>query len=159
MPDGRGAAILAGLMSRQSPLSPSPLAARWLVWPYRLLMLLAACTGFAAIWVALAWSSDGQCSWMAVVGALDVAWIVRLVGWPAGRRRALAAALATVALAIAANWWIIAVQLGAGFGLDPLDSALRLGIHHAWVLARLANGAIDVALIAAAPVVASLLSR
>lgn len=146
-------------MPRLSSLPPSPAFTRWLAWPYRSLMLLAACAGFAAIWVALAWSSNSQCGWMAVLGALDVAWIVRLVDWPAGPRRALAGAGATAGIVIMANWWIIAVQLGAALGLDPLESALRLGAHHAWVLAQLANGPLDAAMIAAALVLASFVSR
>lgn len=146
-------------MPPTSSLPPSPALTRWLAWPYRLLMLLAACAGFAAIWVVLAWSSNSQCSWMVMLGALDVAWIVRLVDWPAGRRRALAGACATAGIAIVANWWIIAVQLGAALGLDPLESALRLGANHAWVLAQLANGPLDVAMIAAALVLAAFASR
>lgn len=148
-------------MPRRSPLPPPPALtlARWFAWSYRVSMLLATCAGFSAIWVALAASSDRQCSWMAVLGALDIAWIVRLIDWPSGARRALVAALATAAMAIVANWWIIAVHLGATFGLDPLDSALRLGMNHAWVLAGLANGLPDVAMIAAAPALASFLSR
>ncbi|QNP39876.1 hypothetical protein [Lysobacter solisilvae (ex Woo and Kim 2020)] len=146
-------------MSVPAP-KPSPSSsARWLTWPFRLLMLLAACAGFAAIWVVVAWSTGKQCGWMVLVGALDVAWILRLSGWPRGGQRALVAALATAAIAVLANWWIIAVHLGEMLGFDPLDSALRLGMQHAWLLAQLANSAFDLAMIAVAMVLAALLSR
>lgn len=138
--------------------TPSALA-RWLTWPTRLLMLLGACAGFAAIWVVLAWSNNSQCGWMALLGALDVAWILRLSGWPAGGRRALAGVAATAGIAALANWWIIAVHLGEVMGLDPLASAVRLGLDHAWTLARLANGTFELAMIAAALVLAAITSR
>lgn len=142
-----------------APKSTSSAVARWLTWPYRLLMLLGACAGFAAIWVVLAWSNNSQCGWMALIGALDVAWILRLSGWPASAWRSLAGVLATAAIVVLANWWIIAVHMGEMMGFDPLDSALRLGLEHAWLLARLANSTLDLAMIAVALVLAALLSR
>jgi len=133
--------------------------ARWPTWSYRLLMLLGACAGFAAIWVVLAWSSNRQCGWMALLGALDVAWILRLSGWPAGPRRALVGVVATAAIIALANWWIVAVHLGDVLGFDPLQSALRLGAQHAWLLAQLANTPFDLAMILAALVLAAFASR
>src|SRR5687767_4725382 len=54
------AAILAAFMP-PAPPNPTPApTAHWLTWPYRLLMLLFACAGFAAIWIVLAWSNDRQ---------------------------------------------------------------------------------------------------
>lgn len=146
-------------MPSATPKSPASTVARWLTWPYRLLMLLGACAGFAAIWVVLAWSNNNQCGWMALVGALDVAWVLRLSGWPASAWRALVGVLATAVIVLLANWWIIAVHLGEMMGFDPLDSALRLGLEHAWLLARLANSGFDLAMIAVALVLAALLSR
>ncbi len=122
-------------------------------------MLLGACAGFAAIWVVLAWSKNSQCGWMAVLGALDVAWILRLTGWPAGRWRIVAGLGGTALIVVLANWWIIAVQLGRMLGFDPLDSALRLGLQHAWLLAQLANSSFDLAMIGIALVLAAVLSR
>lgn len=141
-----------------SDTPPSPIA-RWLTWPYRLLMLLGACAGFAAIWVVLAWSNNSQCGWMALLGALDVAWILRLSGWPAGARRAMVGVAATAGIVALANWWIIAVHLGEMLGFDPLESALRLGVQHAWVLAQLANQPFDLAMIVVALVLAAFTSR
>lgn len=122
-------------------------------------MLLGACVAFAAVWVVLAWSNDNQCGWMAPLGALDVAWILRLSGWPAGRWRAVVGVLATAGLVVLANWWIIAAHLGEVMGFDPLASAFRLGMHHAWVLAKLANGPFELVMIAVALVLAAIVSR
>lgn len=139
--------------------SPPSAFVRWLTWPYRLLMLLGACAGFAAIWVVLAWSNNSQSSWMALLGALDVAWVLRLTGWPAGPRRALVGVVATAGIAALANWWIVAVHLGEVLGFNPLESALRLGARLAWLMAQLANGPSDVALLALALVLAAVASR
>lgn len=137
--------------------SPAPPArtVSWLSW----LLLLLGAGGFAAAWVALAWSNDTQCSWMAPLGALDIAWMLRLGGWPRGPRRAILGTAATALIVLVANWWIIATQLGAGLGLEPWNSALRLGMHHAWTLAQLANGPLDLAWIVAGLVLALFASR
>lgn len=143
--------------------SPTPSVSRspvsWLLWPYRALMLTGACVAFVAAWVALAWSSGSQASWMALLAALDVAWVLRLLNWPAGRGRAVVGIVATVAMVVATHWWIIAAHLGAAFGLPPWESAARLGLHHAWLMAQLANGPLDLLAIAAALLLAALLSR
>lgn len=144
------------------PASPSPnpsATSRWLTWSYRLLMLSGACAGFAAVWIVVGWSNNSQCGWMALLGALDVAWILRLSGWPAGGRRALVGVVATAGIVVLANWWIIAVHLGEALGFDPLESAVRLGVHHAWTLAKLANGPFELAMIALGLVLAAIASR
>ena len=146
-------------MPPASPDTPRSPLARSLRWSYRLLMLLGACAGFAAIWVVLAWANNRQCGWMALLGALDVAWILRLSGWPAGPRRAAVGVAATAGIVAIANWWIVAVHLGDVLGFNPLESALRLGVHHAWLLAQLANTPFDLAMIPAALVLAALASR
>ena len=125
----------------------------------RLLLPLAACVGFAAIWVILAWSKETQCGWMALLGALDMAWILRLSGWRSGYRRALAGVAGTALIVLLANWGIIAAHLGEVMGFDPFDSALRLGVNHAWQLAQLANSTRDIYMAAAALVLAAIASR
>jgi hypothetical protein len=120
---------------------------------------MGACAGFAVIWVVLAWSRNSQCGWMALLGALDVAWILRLSGWPAGGRRAVVGVAATAGIVVLANWSIIAVHLGEVLGFDPFASALRLGMHHAWTLAKLANGTFEVTMIAVALLLAAITSR
>lgn len=155
----RAAAILAAFMPPASPeTSPAP-AARWPARAFRLLMLLGACLGFVVVWVVLAWSKNSQCGWMALLAALDVAWILRLSGWPAGARRAVIGVAATAGIVLLANWFIIAVHLGEVMGLDPFGSALRLGLQHAWTLAQLANGGFEVAMIGLGLLLAAIASR
>ena len=145
-------------MSPQTPPSPSPTRSG-LAWAFRVACLLGACAGFTAIWVILASATGRQHSWMALLGALDVIWVMRLLGWPAGPRRGWVAMVATALIAAAANWWIIAVQMGAMMGYTPLESALRLGAHYAWTLAQLANGPLDALLIVGALALAAVASR
>ena len=123
------------------------------------LLLVLATVGFAAIWTLVALYTNRQVSWLAVIGALDVAWMLRLSGWPPGRTRVLAALAGTVGMVTVANWAIIAAQLGGMMGLKPWESITRLGSDHAWTLAQLANGPMDVLWIAVALVMAGWLAR
>ena len=132
-----------------------PQRTSWLSWA----LLLLGTFGFAAIWTILGLYSDAQNSWMAVLGALDIALMLRLGHWPPGPRRAALGVAATVAMVLLANWGITSGQLGAAFGLEPWDSALRLGLRHAWTLAQLANGVGDALWLALALVVAALTAR
>ena len=132
-----------------------PQRSTWLSWA----LLLLGAFGFAAIWVLLGLYSDAQNSWMAVLGALDIALMLRLGHWPPGSRRAALGVAATVAMVLLANWGITSGQLGAAFGLEPWESALRLGLQHAWTLAQLANGVGDALWLALALVVAALTAR
>lgn len=132
-----------------------PQRTTWLSW----LLLLLGVGGFAAVWVIVGLYSDAQSSWMAILGALDVALLLRLGRWPAGPRRAALGVAATAATILVANWGITSGQLGAVLGLLPWDSALKLGLHHAWTLAQLANGVGDALWLGVALVVAALASR
>lgn len=123
------------------------------------LLLALGVAGFAAVWVLVALSSGRPGSWMAVLGALDIIIVLRLGGWRPGGSRVLAAASATALIAVIANWWIIAAQLGAMLGLTPWASAARLGFHHAWTLAGLANGPLDLLWVGVAMVLAAVASR
>lgn len=138
-----------------TPQLLSPRRTTWLSW----LLLLLGVGGFAAVWVLVGLYSDAQSSWMAVLGALDVALMLRLGQWPAGPKRATLGVAATLAMMLLANWGITSGQLGDVLGLQPWDSALKLGIHHAWTLAQLANGAGDALWLVVALVVAALASR
>ncbi|QOW24059.1 hypothetical protein [Lysobacter sp. H23M47] len=115
--------------------------------------------GFAAAWVLVALSSGRLGSWMAILGAIDIVIVLRLGGWRPGPARALLAAVATACIAALAIWWIIAAHLGAMLGLTPWGSAIRLGFHHAWTLAGIAIGPIDLLWMAAAVVLAAVASR
>ncbi|MGV8941601.1 MAG: hypothetical protein ACOH1P_08715 [Lysobacter sp.] len=123
-----------------------------------LLLAFGVC-GFAAAWVMLALYTGRQYSAMAILGALDVAIILRLDHWRRGPGRMALAVLATLTIIVLANWIIIASHLGAMLGLSPWDSALRLGIHHAWTLATLANNSADLAWLAAACLLAAISTR
>ena len=96
---------------------------------------------------------------MAVLGALDVAWMLRLGYWPRGPGRVVAALVATAVMVALANWGIIASHLGSMLGLTPWESAIRLGSDHAWTLARLANSGGDQAWLLLAALVAVVGSR
>lgn len=151
--------MLSPFMSTLPPEPPSPSPTRGLAWAARLGLLAGACAAFVVVWVVLAWSKHTQFGWMAVLAAVDVAWVLRLSGWPPGPRRAVVGVVATAAIVILANWFIIAAHLGAVMGLDPFASALRLGMQHAWTLAQLANGTFDLAMVALGLLVAALASR
>ncbi|MEG3191102.1 hypothetical protein [Lysobacter sp. D1-1-M9] len=137
------------------PAASSSRRANWLSW----LLLLLSVAGFAAIWVLVSLYTEGQQSWMAALGALDVAWMLRLGGWRPGSIRAGLALIGTGLIVVLANWGITASHLGAALGLQPWESALKLGSQHAWTLAQLANGPADVAWIVLALVLAALTAR
>ena len=89
--------------------------------------LAAGVLGTDAVWVLLAVASNRPCSWMALLAAVDVALLQRLTGAPPGTARVAVAVLATALAVALAQWLIVATQLGIVLGLQPLDSALRLG--------------------------------
>lgn len=137
-------------------MSPAPRRnARWLV-P---LMLVLASACVLVIWVALAVYLQRQAGWMALLAALDVVLVVRLGGMAAGPRRAVLAALVTVAICALALWTIAATQMGFPFGLSPWDSVLRLGAHHAWTLISLTTTPLDVVALLMAPLLAAWWTR
>jgi hypothetical protein len=110
-------------------------------------------------WVLLNLYTGHQHSWVALLAALDIGWILRFGGWRAGWRRGALGLAATASVVAIANWSIIAANLGGMLGLSPLPSALKLGFHHAWILTQMANGPWDVAWIALALLIALLASR
>lgn len=136
---------------RKRPATASP-------WFAAVLLVLAS-AGCAALWSLLAATTGRQCSWMAVVAALDAALLLRMARIRPGAARAVWGVLATAAAIAVANWFIAATQLGKMFGLLPWASTLKLGAGHAWTLAQLANGAVDVAWLAAGLVIAAVASR
>jgi len=119
------------------------------------LLLALGTAGFAALWVLAAVASGRQLGWMALVGALDVVWMLRLGRWPAGPVRVVAAFCATLIIVLLANWWIIASHLGAVLGFTPWESAQRLGFNHAWTLTQIANRRIDLVFFLLAPLLAA----
>ena len=126
------------------PADPNP-RPRWFALP----LLALGIAGFAAAWVLAALALEGQCAWVAPLAGLDMVLLLRFGGWSRGGRRALVALLATAATIALANFGIAASEIGRVLGLMPWESALRLGAAHAWLLARLANGPLELAFYAA----------
>ena len=133
-------------------VAPPP---RWLA-P---VLLLVGSLGFAAAWVLLAFAQDRQCSWMALLAAIDAAVLLRLSRMQAGWRRAALAVAATGATIILANWGIAAAQIGRIMGLLPWESMAKLGPMHAWTLISLANHPADQAWLLLALVLAAAAAR
>lgn len=122
-------------------------------------MLVVGCLGVAAAWVLLALYGNGQKGWMAVVAALDAAWMLRLGGLRPGRTRGAVAVLGTLAVVGLANWGIAALQIGLPMGLDLWESLSKPGLGYVWLLAGLANSTFDKACIAVAVVLAAWFGR
>jgi hypothetical protein len=76
-----------------------------------------------------------------------------------GTVRILLAVLATLAIIMLANWGTAATQIGFAMGLNPWDSALKLGMGYAWTLAGLANQMADRIWMAVALALAALAAR
>lgn len=121
---------------------PKPSAPRW----YALPLLVLGAAGFAAFWMLAALALDGLCAWLAPLAAVDMVLLLRMAKWPAGPARAAWAALATGGVVVAANFLIVAGQVGQNFGFRPWESALLIGRDYAWLLLRLAADRLDVAL-------------
>ena len=137
------------------PVTAPPSRARWLA-P---VLLLLGSTFFTLIWIMLALYLERPCTWMAVLGAIDATVILRFAGMPAGWARAAWAMLATALMIALANWGIAATQMGMSMGLNPWDSAMKLGLGHAWTLLGLANHTIDLVWMAVALVIAAVAAR
>jgi hypothetical protein len=126
---------------------------------FALCLLLLGSVGMAAGWILFAFASDRQLSWVAVLAALDAAFLLRLGRMRPGWARAACGALATAATIALANFGIAAAQMGRPAGLLPWESMGKLGPHHAWTLATLANPLPELAWLAAALVIAAVASR
>jgi hypothetical protein len=122
-----------------------------------MLLLGSACLGLA--WVLLSLYLQRQCSWMAVPGALQAVLLLRWGGMRPGPARAALTVAAIVVLVAAVNWAMAATHIGLAMGLNPWESALKLGPAHAWTLFGLANQAVDLAWLGLAVVTAALLGR
>ena len=113
----------------------------------------------AVLWILLALYLGRPCGWMAVASALGSALMLRLVGMPRGWLRAVATVAATLLVMALVNWGIAATQIGISMGLNPWDSALKLGSDYAWTLAELANQTADRVWMGLALVVAVIAGR
>lgn len=114
-------------------------------WLLPALAWTAGVLGMVALWTAVSLALRSPSGWLALVAALDLALLLRLSAMPAGRWRAVAAVTGT-ALAIALGYWFhAAISMGLMLGLQPVDSALRLGPVLAWELVRQATSYWDLA--------------
>jgi hypothetical protein len=113
----------------------------------------------ALLWMLLALYLGRPCGWMAVPSALASTQILRLGGMPRGWSRATFAVLGALLTITLANWGIAAAQIGASLGLNPWDSALKLGANYAWTLSSLANRFSDVVWMALALLAAAITAR
>ena len=134
---------------------PHPRPARWLA-P---LMLILGGALLAVCWILLSLYLGRACGWMAVAAALMSALMLRLGGMQRGWARMAWATAATLLLIALVNWGIAAAHIGASLGLDPFDSALKMGFGYAWTLARLANGTADLVWMAIALPTAAVAAR
>ena len=146
----------AALLTTRIPTNDS--AARRAHWLAPALLVIGS-FGFAAAWVLLAFARDQQCSWMAILAALDAALLLRMARMPRGWLRALLAVIATASTIVLANWGIAAAQIGRVMGLLPWESMTKLGPFYAWTLANLANPPIDLLWLATALVLAAIAAR
>ena len=120
--------------------------------------VLAGLLGADAVWVVLAVAAGRPCSWMALLVAVDVALLLRLTGAPPGTARVLVAGLATALGVALAQWLIVATQMGITLGLQPVESALRLGPVLAWQFWELSLDRGDLAWMLASLPLAALLA-
>ncbi|MEK0266884.1 hypothetical protein QT383_12505 [Stenotrophomonas rhizophila] len=123
-------------------MSPTsvPVRSRHWLWPPMLLLGVVTAT---LAWLFIALLTGRQAGWMAVLVALEIAFMLRLGTLRAGTGRVVLTLLATVLVALAANWGIASAYLGGSMGLTPWESALRMGPYLAWTLSGLANGAVE----------------
>lgn len=120
-------------------MPPTPAPARSHAWLWPPLFLLGVVTATLA-WLVIALLSGAQAGWMAVLAALELGFMLRLGKLQAGPLRIGLTLVFTVLVALAANWGIASAYLGGSMGLDPWNSALRMGPFMAATLIGLANG-------------------
>ena len=133
------------------PAAPArPGHPRWL-WPF---LLLLGSTTLVVAWSSLALASGHQHGWLALLAALEAAWMLRLGGMRPGWLRALLALAATLAMIAAAQWFIASGHIGAQMGLAPWQAAPKMGAFYVLTLSQLANTALDMACLALAPLLA-----
>lgn len=114
------------------------------------LMVLIGALGMTAIWGTAAVMTGRPLGWLALLTAADLALLAHLAGAPAGRTRAAYVLLGLTATTVASNFLLSAGMVGQQVGLSPLQSAPRLSLDLAWLLAVQSNGPLDMAAIAAA---------
>ncbi|WP_372018880.1 hypothetical protein [Pseudoxanthomonas sp. 10H] len=136
-----------------TPVKPRPTPARSTAWLWPFMLLLGSATLVVA-WSSLTLATGRQHGWVALLAALEAAWMLRLGGMAAGWPRRLLAAGATLAMAAAVQWLAVSGHIGAQMGLAPWEAAPKMGAFYVWTLARLANTWLDLLCIGLAPLLA-----
>jgi hypothetical protein len=139
-------------------MSPTSAPARSVHWLWPPLLLIGVVTATLA-WLFIALLSGRQSGWMAVLAALELGFMLRLGKLHAGPLRVGITLAGTVLVALAANWGIASAYLGGSLGLDPWNSALRMGPFMAFTLLQLANGAAELLWLGVALVVGWWIAR
>ncbi len=124
-------------------MPPKTASARTSHWLWPLLLLLGCATALIA-WLLVALSLNQQAGWMAILVAIESAFMLRLGTFRPGAARAVVAMGATLVVILCAQWAIASAQMGFVMGLDVLASSLRMGPRLAWLLSSMANGWFDV---------------
>jgi hypothetical protein len=139
-------------------MQPLDTPSRHLTW-FGAGLALVGSMGVAAAWIAVAMVSRSPCGWMAVIAALDAAWLLRLGGAPRGPvRMALGVAATFLSIALA-QWGIASAHLSGALGMGLVDTALRLGPSLAWSMTAIGNGTADIAWMVAGLLLAAYASR
>jgi len=139
-------------------MAPKTASAGTVHWLWPLLLLLGCLTALIA-WLLVALSTGQQAGWMALLVALESAFMLRLGTFRPGHARAIVATAATALVILASQWAIASAQIGMVMGLDVLASSLRMGPRLAWHLLSLATTGVDLACMAAGLVLAWFAAR
>jgi hypothetical protein len=120
-------------------MPPTSVSARSVTWLWPPMLLIALVAGVLTWWF-VALLSGRPAGWMAVFAALELAFMLRLGALRGSGLRIALTLAGTVLVAVAANWGIVSSYVGQSLGLDPWNSALRMGPHMAWTLVQLSSG-------------------
>ena len=135
-------------------MPPPPPIFRWLL---AAAALTAGTAGIAALWLSASMLSGRPCAWMGLIAAVEAGLLLRLTGVAGGPVRAVVALTATGATIGLSYWLVVATQLGLSLGLEPLDSARRLGPVLAEAMTRRFLDPADAAMLLLALAVATVL--
>jgi hypothetical protein len=89
------------------------------------------------IWLSVALSRDQASLWLAVIAALDIAFVLWLSGVQAGIKRATAAIAGLILIVFASQWMIAAIMFGSAWGIDHFGAAQVIGKVLVWEFTRL----------------------
>ena len=126
------------------------------LWP---LLLLLGCSVVALAWATLSAHTGSTQGWMALLAAVEAAWMLSLGGLRAGPRRGALALIATLAVTVAASALLSAMLTGQLMALGLFDALLRLGPSLGLAYAQARTGLTDLVWLALALALAWRLGR